>query len=63
VDSPTIAGTCCAETSVCNDKWRMPKCRNLLPVMMMQCRALKASSSVTFQSWLSPFHHQNVELL
>ncbi len=20
VDSPTIAGTCCAETSVCNDK-------------------------------------------
>jgi hypothetical protein len=38
-------------------------CQNLLPVMMMRRRALKASSSTTFQSRLSPFHRKNVELL
>jgi hypothetical protein len=37
--------------------------QNLLPVMMMQRRALKASSSATFQSRLSPFHRKIVELL
>jgi hypothetical protein len=54
VDSPTVAGIRRAERFAATSNAR----RNLLPVMMMRRRALKASSSATFQSRFEPLPSQ-----